>query len=119
MERAIESGYYRVRLDSVDNGDWFVFYVPLLEDGRYDPDAPKPHLFKCLWQGYEYVGEIDTKAAAGEQVYRLCWTGHDDDDYLTDFLTVPIKIGSRCYIYEGDTTEAGCYTFVVRDLRKL
>jgi hypothetical protein len=113
------NGFYRIHLVAAKDKDCFTFFVPLLGDGRFDPGAPEPYLLKCRWRGYEYLGEFKAGNIHQPKYNRLIWVGQNDVDYLTDFLTAPVRVGSQCSIYEGDTLDAPAYTFVVRDLRKL
>ncbi len=114
----MERGYYRIRLDAADK-DWITLYVPLTEDGRYDPAAPKPHLLKCSWDGEELLGEFVAEHVKGNKYNRIIWSNTSDSDSLTDFLTTPIKLASQCYVYEGDSPATDEFTFRVRSMTRL
>ena len=115
----LTAGYHRVHLadaDAESDADYFTVYVPLDQDGRYDPSAPKPHFAKARWSGDDFLAEF---VATGAAHNRFVWTGQDESDWLTDLLAAPLCLGAVIHIYEGDTLEYDCAVYTVKSVERL
>jgi hypothetical protein len=110
----MEIGYYRVFLQSADDADWLVVYVPLDSNGNYGT-GPEPHLVKTLWADHYSYGEFKH---TGSQHNLIVWDGEAPDS-LTEFLTVPVRKDALIRVYEGSTVDYEMYEFTVRDIRRL
>lgn len=105
----MEPGFYRVQLKEKDGGSESTGIVPLGQDGRFDPDQPPPFLFKALWDSDEHLGEfLDEIERGGKKVIRLQWPAADEDESVTDFMTVPVGVGKLVKLRSG--TRATCRT---------
>ena len=106
-------GFHRVHMRASDD-DHITVDVPLNDDGTLDPGGHQPWLLKALWDGTEYLGELQLGASA---LNRVVWD-RSDDDSLTDFGTAVIKRGALVTVHATDANSRG-YLFTVLDVRRV
>lgn len=112
----MEAGYYRVFLKSTDDEDWIVIYVPLDSHGRYGT-GPEPHLVKGLWGGDCLYGEFKRSSSKHDNLIE--WQD-GMTPFITEFLTVPVRMGGRVHVYQELTAdEREAFEFKVLDVRRL
>lgn len=102
--------YKRVRLEAQDGGgDNVVVFVPLRDDGTYDPDAPKPHLARVVWAGEDWYATFRVDPDEPTNVFQdWCSASGVEDACYTDLLTAPLR--------EGGIVDVAGYWFVVRSI---
>ena len=107
-------GYYRVHLKTKDEKNWLTIFVPLDSTGLYDASKPKPHVFKAIWEGDEYCGELIMNK--GGQNFLRDYGGPDN---LTDFLKVPITLERVYRFHENNLSQSQSWEFTVKALDRM
>jgi hypothetical protein len=114
MSPDMSGGFHRIHLRAPDQ-EYITLYLPLTEDGRLDTKGHQPWLCKALWGGFDYLGEF---VAGSDGLNRIVWA--DEDEWLTDLGTVPVRKGAVVSVYEGDDAElADVVEVVVADVRRV
>jgi hypothetical protein len=114
MGAGMSGGFHRIHLRAPDQ-DYITLYLPLTDDGRLDAKGHQPWLCKALWGGFDYLGEF---FAGSGGLNRIVWA--DDDEWLTDLGTVPVRKGAVVSVYEGDDADlADVVEVIVADVRRV
>jgi hypothetical protein len=105
--------YHRIHMRSGE-GDYLTIYLPLDENGHFQPGGAQPFLLKALWDHHDYYGELTIEAGP---YHRIIWD--EGPDALTDLGKAPLKRGGIVRISETDALESGFREFVIHDVSRV